>query len=162
MVETYEKPPNPARIDNTGKTRWLWVACSAWLAGRPTGRDIKPGSLRASAPRLRGTLHRNEAGGAGLARSVAAAFLRGFGQGFLDDFDQDAPQPLTAKLRRHKAQWRRQVKQRLANKKASCEPGGFGSPAAHGWRSAPVRATHAKARKQTAPRPGTTGGASSR
>ena len=69
------------------KTGRLWVACSAWLAGRPTRRDAKPWSPSASEPRPRGTLYRNEVEQAGLALSVASAFLRGFGRGVRAHFD---------------------------------------------------------------------------
>ena len=40
---------------------------------------------------------------------------------------------VTVKLRRPEAQWQRHAKLRIANDKASCEPGGFGSPAAPGY-----------------------------
>ena len=40
---------------------------------------------------------------------------------------------VTVKLRRPEAQWQRQAKQRITAAKASCQPGGFGSPAANGY-----------------------------
>ena len=109
----------------------LWVACSAWLhaltvpesapeSKHPGKLGKKPVSDRAPAFKLARPRR---------SSTPPRAFARVHGPWATCNGQAQAA----------RSQCQHQAKQRVANKKASCQPGGFGSPAANGYTRQPCR-----------------------